>query len=203
MYCTLLSLFSYLNILSFGAIMTAYLVWRDMRMDAIGFWRGVSSAIGLFGTVCFHRSVSAKPWGLGFSLETTGESSIIFQFSCLLLCYASLFVQTFHDSWSLALLIGGTCASRVGLWVFDISVTQLMQQRVPEDVRGVVGGVQQSLHAMFGLFTFVLGLVFPNPRDFFYFIEVGCSGVGLGLLLFTFGIFVKQAKKTNTTSPRI
>lgn len=30
----------YLNVLTFGGIMTAYLVWRGMRMDTVGVWRG-------------------------------------------------------------------------------------------------------------------------------------------------------------------
>lgn len=157
-----------------------------MRLDEIGFWRGVSCVIGLLGTIAYHKSLSTM------SLEATGEWSIIAQFTCLLLCYFSLFVTS--NGTSLAMLIGGTCLSRVGLWVFDMTVTQMMQLGVPEAVRGVVGGVQESLYSGFGLFTFLLGIVFPDPRDFHYFVEMGCLSVGSAMILFTFGVYMRREK---------
>jgi len=180
----------YLNTLSFGAMMTSYLVWRNMRLDAVGFWRGISSVVGLLGTLAYHKSVSV------ISLESTGQWSIMAQFTCLLLCYASLWVPN-NNKTSLAMLICGTCCSRVGLWVFDLSVTQLMQQYVPEDVRGSIGGVQDSLQAFFTLLTFAMGIVVSNPRDFHYFIEVGCSSVGLAAVCFTIGVYMRQINSKN------
>eukprot|EP00816_Leptocylindrus_hargravesii_P011921 CAMPEP_0196823978 /NCGR_PEP_ID=MMETSP1362-20130617/89905_1 /TAXON_ID=163516 /ORGANISM="Leptocylindrus danicus, Strain CCMP1856" /LENGTH=420 /DNA_ID=CAMNT_0042204063 /DNA_START=211 /DNA_END=1470 /DNA_ORIENTATION=- len=56
----------YLNILTFGSVMTAYLVFRGVRMDVIGTLRGISCAIGLLGTVAFHFSAAR------ISLEATG-----------------------------------------------------------------------------------------------------------------------------------
>lgn len=164
--------------------MTSYLVSRSMQLGAIGLCRGISSAIGLLGTVAFRKSVSI------ISLESTGQWSIMAQFVCLLICYASLFIH--NNNASLAMLIGGTCCSRVGLWVFDLSVTQLMQQRVPEDVRGTIGGVQESFQAFFTLLTFTMGILVPNPRDFHYFIELGCSSVGLAMVCFTLGVHKRQ-----------
>ena len=86
-------------------------------MDSIGVWRGISSAAGLSGTFVYQIMASRM------NLTKTGMISVTFQFICLSLSYASLFI---HDnSTSLWLLIGGVCASRVGLWVFDIAVTQV------------------------------------------------------------------------------
>lgn len=97
--------------------MTAYLVWRGMSLEAIGIWRGVSAAAGLAGTFAYNY-LSKR-----INLVQSGMLSITFQFLCLSLCYASLFVDEFQTS--LGMLISGVCASRVGLWVFDISVTQV------------------------------------------------------------------------------
>jgi hypothetical protein len=102
--------------------MTAYLVWRGMTLEAIGIWRGVSSAAGLAGTFVYPFLSSRM------SLVDTGMFSIVFQFLCLSLSYSSLFIDDYNTS--LAMLIGGVCASRVGLWVFDISVTQVSAMRV-------------------------------------------------------------------------
>jgi len=46
----------YLNVLSFGNIMIAYLNYRQMNTTVIGLTRGVGETIGLLGTVAFHRS---------------------------------------------------------------------------------------------------------------------------------------------------
>jgi hypothetical protein len=108
---------SYLNALTFGGIMTAYLVWRGMSMEAIGIWRGVAAAIGLFGTFVFNF-LSKR-----ITLVDSGMISVTFQFLCLSISYASLFIDDYNTS--LGMLISGVCASRVGLWVFDISVTQV------------------------------------------------------------------------------
>lgn len=124
------------------------------------------------------------------TIESTGLWSIIYEFLCLSLSYVSLFVDDNHAS--LTMLIAGVCASRVGLWVFDIAVTQMMQEYIPNGVRGVVGGVQQSLNAFFNLLSYALGIVFPNPRDFYVYVGAGYASVGVAMLLYSFGMYSKK-----------
>jgi len=174
----------YLNILCFGAIMTAYLVWRGMHLETIGVWRGISAVIGLLGTFAFNYSVSKV------SIELTGMWSILFQFLCLTISYASLFVKNYMIS--LSMLIGGVCASRIGLWVFDIAIKQLMQEHVAESVRGVVGGIQQSLHAFFSLLMYALGVFYPDPKEFFILVATGYLCVGIASLMYGFGIYLRR-----------
>lgn len=169
----------YLNVLSFGALMTAYLVFKGMSYQTIGILRGFSSVIGLMGTFAYRISSRRN------SLSYTGAWSIIFQFSCLILCYVSLFVT--NDKLSIALLIIGVIASRIGLWVFDLTITQLMQQMIPEDVRGIVGGVQKSLNGFFDLTTYGLGLVYSNPEDFHVLVATGFASVGLAMCIYVWG----------------
>lgn len=162
--------------------MTAYLVWRGMRLETVGTWRGISSAVGLMGTFVYH--ISAKY----MSYESTSMWSICFQFCCISVSFLSLWIENYD--FFLVLFIGGVCLSRVGLWVFDIAITQLMQERVASDSRGVVGGVQQSLNAFFGLFSFALGLVFPDPRQFSIYVGAGYLSVGIATVLVLFGVFL-------------
>jgi iron-regulated transporter 1 len=126
------------------------------------------------------------------SVETTGMWSIVFQFFCLTLSYISLFVGDYNTS--LFMLITGVCASRVGLWVFDIAMTQLFQEYIPSHVRGVVGGIQQSLNAFFGLFSFALGIFIPDPRQFHIYVAAGYGSVGLAVLLYTCGVYTRRDK---------
>jgi len=164
----------YLNVaLSFGNIMTVYLVWRGIGLKAIGLWRGVASAAGLLGTFIYHI-MSQK-----IGLVDVGMISVTFEFLCLSVCFGSLFV---HDkSLFFILLIAGVCFSRIGLWVFDISVTQLMQMHIPPPVRGLIGGVQQSLNAFFTVIIYVAGLFISDPENFkrFAFFKLcGCNFSG-------------------------
>ena len=156
-------------------------------METIGIWRGISSAIGLLGTCVFHWSVQRM------TLEFTGLWSIIYEFACLSLSYGSLFVG--DDHMSLALLIAGVCLSRVGLWVFDITVTQMMQESTPDGVRGVVGGFQNSLNAFFNLISYALGVVVPDPAHFYLYVAAGYASVGLAMLLYSFGMYAKRDKQ--------
>ena len=173
--------FRYLNALTFGALMTAYLVWRGMRLEVVGVWRGLSAAIGLAGTFVYHFSVKHT------TLVSTGMWSVVYELICLSLAFFSLFVEDFVLS--MAMLISGVCASRIGLWVFDIAITQLQQEFVPTEIRGVIGGTQQSLNALFQLSSFALGLVFPDPREFHIYASAGYIAVALAVALYYFGIF--------------
>lgn len=161
--------------------MTAYLVWRGMQLDTIGVLRGISSAIGLVGTFVYY-TMSRR-----LGLTSTGMYSITFQFLCLSLSYASLFNGDYTVS--LVMLITGVCSSRVWLWAFDIAVTQLMQLHVDEDVRGLVGGVQQSLNALFEMLAFALGLFLPDPEYFHIYVAVGYICVGLAVIFYWFGVY--------------
>lgn len=87
------------------------------------------------------------------------------------------------------MLISSICLSRIGLWVFDIAVTQLQQERIPPDVRGVVGGVQESLNAFFGVLCFTLGIIFPSIKDFHMYAFVAFSSVGAAVCLYAFGVY--------------
>jgi len=164
--------------------MTAYLVWLGVHYNTIGTLRGISSVVGLLGTFAFHFSVRSQ------GLATTGMWSIIFQFGWLSLCYVGLYVKSIDLA--LWLLVIGVCASRIGLWVFDLTITQYMQQLIPENIRGVIGGVQKSLNGFFDLTTFALAIIFSDPKDFHVLVATGYCSVGLAMMLYYFGVYNKR-----------
>jgi solute carrier family 40 (iron-regulated transporter), member 1 len=127
-------------------------------------------------------------------LVDTGMWSLLYQLSCISLSFVALFVRNYDLS--MAMLIGGVCASRTGLWVFDITVTQLMQEFVPEGVRGVVGGTQHSLNAFFQLLSFALGLVFPDPKDFPIYASAGYAAVVVAAISFVVVVLYRRAEFT-------
>jgi iron-regulated transporter 1 len=84
------------------------------------------------------------------------------QWCCLLLCVGSIWVSGgVASAW---VLMAGVAASRLGLWMFDLAVMQLMQDNVRDSDRCVVGGVQNSLQSIFDLLTYIMGIIISDPR---------------------------------------
>ena len=166
----------YANNMSYGGVMTAYVAWRGMPPPLIGLTRGISATIGLLGTIAFKYSSSY------LSLQDSGMWAIVWQCAMLGVGFASSWIEETDvasraSRASLAMLIGGTALSRIGLWTFDMSVTQMMQEQVPENIRGRVGGVQTALCSFFGAFSYVQGLYWSRPEDFKSVITVSYGAV--------------------------
>mmetsp|Transcript_31404 Transcript_31404/g.62225 ORF Transcript_31404/g.62225 Transcript_31404/m.62225 type:complete len:112 (+) Transcript_31404:322-657(+) len=88
-----------------------------------------------------------------------------------------------------ATLIVGICTSRVGLWVFDMSVTQATQETVPERCRGVVGGVQHSLQNIFQMASFVAGIAFSDVTQFKMLVGISYGAVAAAVVIQGAGVY--------------
>ena len=71
---------------------------------------------------------------------------------------------------SVTLLLVGIILSRMGLWVADLSVHQIFQQRLEDHNRGAISGVQTGLQSFMDLVKFVLVIVLPHPDKFGFLI---------------------------------
>lgn len=164
----------YFSVLSFGTLMTATLDWEGIPAYVISLARGFSAMVGIAATV-LYPAVHAR-----VSTLRTGLWSIWMQWCCLLLCVGSVWVGgRVASAW---VLMAGVAASRLGLWMFDLAVMQLMQDGVPDADRCAVGGVQSSLQSVFDLLTYVMGIIVSDPRDFgeliaLSFVLVTCAAV--------------------------
>ncbi|TVU07880.1 hypothetical protein EJB05_41255, partial [Eragrostis curvula] len=124
--------FLYFTVLSFGTLMTAALDWKGIPAYVISLARGFSAIVGIAATLLYpvvHAWVSTL---------RTGLWSIWMQWCCLLVCVGSIWAGT--GAASAWMLMAGVAASRLGLWMFDLAVVQLMQDGVPESERCVVAG---------------------------------------------------------------
>ncbi|KAK3029512.1 hypothetical protein RJ639_037533, partial [Escallonia herrerae] len=171
----------YFTVLSFGTLMTAALEWKGIPAYVIGIARAVSATIGIAATFLYPILQSR------ISTIRTGIWSIWSQWTCLLVCVASIWVQ--NSLIAAYLLMGGVAASRLGLWMFDLAVIQQMQDQVHESDRCVVGGVQNSLQAVLDLMTYVMGLIISNPQDFWELIIISFMLVTLAAALYTLHIY--------------
>ncbi|WJZ91289.1 hypothetical protein VitviT2T_010376 [Vitis vinifera] len=78
----------------------------------------------------------------------------------------------------------GVATSRLGLWMFDLSVTQQMQDVFLNQIC-VVGGVQNSLQSYLDLMAYVMGIIISNPQDFWKLTLLSFSAVTVAALLYT------------------
>ena len=83
---------------------------------------------------------------------------------------------------SVSVLLAGIICARFGLWLADLSVTQILQENVEEEKRGVIGGVQTSLCSTLDLVKFVLVLFLPNPHTFGLLIILSFTAILCGAL---------------------
>ncbi|CAN9498006.1 unnamed protein product [Ophioblennius macclurei] len=85
---------------------------------------------------------------------------------------------------SVSLLFAGVIAARLGLWSFDLTVTQLIQENVIESERGVISGVQNSMNYLLDLLHFIMVILAPNQEAFGLLVIISVSFVAMGHLMY-------------------
>ncbi|XP_057707434.1 solute carrier family 40 member 1 [Corythoichthys intestinalis] len=90
---------------------------------------------------------------------------------------------------SVSLLFAGVIAARVGLWSFDLTVTQLIQENVIESERGVINGVQNSMNYLLDLLHFIMVILAPNPEAFGLLVIISVSFVATGHIMYFYFAF--------------
>lgn len=106
---------------------------------------------------------------------------------------------------SVSLLFAGVIAARVGLWAFDLTVTQLLQENVIESERGVINGVQNSMNYLLDLLHFIMVILGPNPEAFGLLVLISVSFVAMGHMMyfrFAFKNLGKQMFSCSNTEPK-
>ncbi|XP_027788540.2 ferroportin-like [Marmota flaviventris] len=97
---------------------------------------------------------------------------------------------------SIILLFSGVILARIGLWSFDLTVTQLLQENIPEAERGAVNGVQCSLNYLMDLIHFILVMLAPQPQQFGMLVFISMLFVTTGHVLYFF--YARKCKIENS-----
>ena len=93
-----------------------------------------------------------------------------------------------EQGWNVAiiLLIFGLITSRTGLWMADLTITQLLQENVAEKERGIVNGVQNSLNMFMEMLKFALVIVIPYVETYGYLVLLSFTFICTGGMLFAY-----------------
>lgn len=195
----------YFTVLSLGFLMTSFLAWQGMSEATISLFRAAGALSGLMATVVFP---ALQRCGVG--LVGAGVLGVSWQLSCLVAGVAPVviaqalagsqadrpapsatapgFVDSGHAGTLplhlLYVLLLGLVLSRFGLWLFDLAVSQLQQELVPETELGAVSGVQASLQSAFEILSFVAGAVVSRPQWFHWLMTGSCGAVLAAAVLY-------------------
>ena len=74
----------------------------------------------------------------------------------------------------------GIILARFGLWIVDLTVNQILQERVAEEKRGVINGVQDSLNNSLDLLKCVLVIILPDMETFALLIFLSFVSINIG-----------------------
>jgi len=85
---------------------------------------------------------------------------------------------------SVSVFLCGIIMARFGLWVVDLTVNQILQERVEEEQRGVVGGVQDALNNSLDLIKCILVIILPAEQTFALLIFASYIAINFGWLMY-------------------
>merc|ERR1719220_93486 len=95
---------------------------------------------------------------------------------------------TFETYWqnfgSVSIFLAGIILARYGLWIVDLTINQILQERVAEDRRGVVNGVQDSINNTFDLLKCVFVILLPSQETFALLIFISFASINFGWLMY-------------------
>uniref|UniRef100_A0A4W6D379 Solute carrier family 40 member n=1 Tax=Lates calcarifer TaxID=8187 RepID=A0A4W6D379_LATCA len=100
---------------------------------------------------------------------------------------------------SIILLFLGVITARIGLWSFDLTVTQLLQENICESERGVVNGVQSSMNYLMDLLHFIMVISAPQPQHFGILVIISVLFITTGhTMYFLYAHKAKRKRRLDT-----
>jgi len=86
---------------------------------------------------------------------------------------------------SVSILLAGILVAKFGLWISDLTITQTIQEKVEEEHRGVINGVQNSMNSLMDTMKFALVISLPGEKTFGFLIMASFVSIVSGAALYT------------------
>ncbi|KAG0082482.1 hypothetical protein BGZ93_000230 [Podila epicladia] len=173
----------YINVLSFGGPMTSYLVLIGYSSGLLGIMKAVAGVIGVAGT--FVQPLLSKTFGnMRAGLWSVWQLALM-----LVLVVLALSNQLGSRTATSILLFGGMAASRLGLWIFDITESLILQEYTAAEHITSITGWQYSVCNLFDLLQFVLTIVVSDPSMFIIPACVSLSFIVAAAVIYTYVVW--------------
>ncbi|KAH8897266.1 hypothetical protein GQ53DRAFT_818538 [Thozetella sp. PMI_491] len=166
----------YFTVLSFSGQMLTYLLASNINLWQVGIIRGVSTIFELSATWIAPRLMKR------IGVIRTGMWSIAWQMAWLAAAMSWFFYYWQHGYSSNSLvpaagLAAAVAFSRVGLWGYDLSVQNIVQDEVQGDRRGLFSTVEAAFQNVFDLLAWVLTIVWSDPASFQWPVVISVAAV--------------------------
>ncbi|KAH7626172.1 hypothetical protein B0T09DRAFT_51125 [Sordaria sp. MPI-SDFR-AT-0083] len=166
----------YLTVLSFSGQMLTYLLASNLTLWQVGIIRGISTIFELSATWIAPRLMKR------IGVLRTGLWSITWQITWLAggVSWFFYYYGKGYEATSLMSAVGLVVAvafSRVGLWGFDLSVQNIVQDEVQDDRRGIFSSVEASFQNMFDMLAWALTIIWSSPNSFQWPIVISVAAV--------------------------
>ncbi|KAK0725504.1 Ferroporti-1 [Lasiosphaeris hirsuta] len=154
----------YLTILSFSGQMITYLISVGYTSLHVGLARTASTVFELSATWLAPRLmgrigvIRAGIWSLSWQMIWLAAATFWF-FSD----FHGMGTNTVISATGLAL---GVALSRAGLWGYDLSAQNIVQDEVEMDHRGTFSTVETSFQNLFEMFSYLTTVIFSRPDQF-------------------------------------
>ncbi|XP_037089441.1 solute carrier family 40 member 1-like [Pollicipes pollicipes] len=161
----------YMTVLGFDNITAGYGYSQGLTESTLSLLTAAGAVAGICGSLCFPklRSVVGPTLAgvIGFSLAVLAQTLSLTSVFLPGTAFAPLARSGApHTHTSVITLFSGIILARCGLWISDLSVTQLLQERVPEWRRGTISGVQSALNMTMDTAKNLLVVFIPHAQDF-------------------------------------
>ncbi|KAK3833542.1 MAG: Ferroporti-1 [Linnemannia elongata] len=177
----------YINMMSVSGTMIGYLQYRNFSATSIATLKGICTVSELFGTILmpiltrYVGLTRAGAWSIW--LEVLTLTPVLFSI------YSNqLPVQVF--------IFAGMALSRIGVWSFDLVITQIMQEYIQPDPyniesnnAGVINGWHYSLMNLFELAQFFLTMIWSDPQVYYIPCSISFVCVVVGAMVYTVHLF--------------
>jgi len=195
----------YMTVLGFDNITYGYVLTQGIPESVLGVLVALNAASGVLGSLAYphiRRRIGIERTGLFgmFFLVTTSSAAVLSNFlpgSPFMLNFRWSHLQSENVSGNtnnadgdsdsviaVCVLMSGIIAARFGLWITDLTINQILQERVEEERRGVINGVQDSMNNSLDLLKCVLVILLPQPRHFGFLVILSFSFVSSGWLMY-------------------
>ncbi|KAL7625837.1 hypothetical protein AAE478_005060 [Parahypoxylon ruwenzoriense] len=181
----------YFTVLSFSGQMLTYLLASNITLWQIGIIRAGSTIFELSATWIAPRLMKH------IGVIRTGLWSITWQMTWLAGGISWLFYYYGHGYPSTALLpaVGlavSVAFSRVGLWGFDLSAQNIVQDEIYSDRRGIFSTVEASFQNFFDLLAWVTTIIWSDPASFHWPVVISIAATYAAGGLYTY--FLRQRR---------
>merc|ERR1712062_565845 len=123
--------------------------------------------------------------GLSENNNNTNYSAGVATTTTTELAEHTLTFQAYWQSYgSVSIFLAGIILARFGLWLVDLTINQILQERVAEERRGVVNGVQDSINNTFDLLKCVFVILLPSEETFALLIFISFASINFGWLMY-------------------